>query len=476
MSADERILPVILSGGAGTRLWPVSRRHRPKQFLPIVSDDPLIIDTARRVGDPARYLPPLFVANDEHRFMIAQAMRDADLTCGPIALEPEGRNTAASICAAALIAHGNGSGPLMLVLPSDHLITDLTAFEDVVAVGAKAATEGFLTVFGIQPTAPETGYGYIKSGSEIAAASGTSHVDTFVEKPDRAKAETLLAEGGWTWNSGMFLMRASATIDAFKEHAPEILKACEQSVEAAQRDLDFLRLSAETWENAPAMPFDKAIMEKTAHAAVVPADMGWSDIGTWSALADVGSKDSHGNVAKGAVVTLDSTNSLAVSDGPLIAMLGVQDLVVVATDDAVLVLPKDRAQDVKSLVDALTAEGRSELEGSAVVYRPWGHYEDIDAAPGFRAKRLVVDPGQKLSKQLHNRRAEHWVVVAGTATVLRGEDELTVHENESIYIPVGTVHSLANKGSEPLKVIEVQTGDYLEEDDIVRFEDLYGRT
>lgn len=473
---SDKILPVILSGGAGTRLWPVSRRHRPKQFLPIVSDDPLIVDTARRVADAAKFAAPMFVANDEHRFMIAQAMRDADLDCGTIVLEPEGRNTAASVCAAALIAAADGGAdPTLLVLPSDHLIADVHAFDAVIAKGARAAADGFLTVFGIRPTAPETGYGYIRAGKDIDTADGVMHVEAFVEKPSRDRAEMLLSEGGWTWNSGMFLLGAQAVIAAFEKHAPDILSACRAAVDGAGRDLDFLRLDKDAWASIPAQPFDKAIMEKTDRAAVVAAEMGWSDIGTWSALAEIGTKDDDGNVTRGTVVTVDTADSLAVSDGPLIALLGVEDLAVVATNDAVLVLPKDRAQDVKRMVDALIAEGRAELDGSAVVYRPWGHYEDIDAGPGFRAKRLVVDPGQKLSKQMHNHRAEHWVVVSGTASVLKGEEELTVRENESVYIPVGTIHSLANKGTEPLKVIEVQTGDYLEEDDIVRFEDVYGR-
>ncbi len=473
--SSPRILPVILSGGAGTRLWPVSRRQKPKQFLNLVTDDPLIVDTARRVADPAVFLPPMFVANDEHRFMIAEAMREAGLAHGPIVLEPEARNTAAPVAAAALLAHTMPGRPLVLVLPSDHIIQQQDAFADAIDRGTKACSHGFLTIFGISPDRPDTGYGYIRSGGSLDGAADVDIVERFTEKPSPDAAQAMLDEGGWSWNSGMFMFHPDDALAAFDAHAPETLASCRQSVADATEDLDFLRLAPAPWSAITPQPFDIAVMEKTDKAAVVRADMGWSDIGTWDALAAASTPDADGNVTSGETVAIDARNSFLHSQGPLIAALGVDGLTVVATDDAVMVAPQSRAQDVRKLVDALSTGGHAQLDGSAIGYRPWGYYEEIDGGPGFKVKRLVVNPGQTLSRQMHHRRAEHWVVVSGTATVLRGDEEMTVRENESIYIPVETVHRLENKGETPLQVIEVQTGDYLEEDDIVRFDDVYGR-
>ena len=469
----KKILPVILSGGAGTRLWPISRQQKPKQFLRLVTDAPLIVDTARRVAAHDRFLPPVFVANDEHRFMIAEAMREADLPHGPIVLEPAAKNTAAPVAAAALLATQHDPDQLVLILPSDHVIKDLDAFIAALDQGKQAALDGYLTVFGTTPDRPDTGYGYIQSGE--ALASGARSVNQFSEKPTAERASEMLSEGGWSWNSGMFLFRASDAIAAFETYQPTILRACRDSVDQAAADLDFLRLASEPWASIAAQPFDKAIMEHTERAAVIATDMGWSDIGTWDALAEVGTKDASGNVLSDHAVAVDVRNSLVHSQGTLVAVLGLDDVAVVATDDAVLVAPMARAQDVRLLVDELAASGRYELAGSAVGYRPWGHYEEIDSGPGFKVKRLVVNPGQTLSRQMHHRRAEHWVVVTGTAHVLRGDEELIIEQNQSIYIPVETVHRLSNQGDVPLQVIEVQTGDYLEEDDIVRFDDVYGR-
>ncbi len=472
---NVKILPVILSGGAGTRLWPVSRRQKPKQFLRMVTDEPLIVDTARRTEDSARFLPPVFVANDEHRFMIAEAMREAGMPHGPIVLEPEAKNTAAPVAAAALLAQRTHTDQLVLVLPSDHVIQDLNAFDSALDRGVDAAMAGYLTVFGIEPNRPDTGYGYIQSGNPLVSDGVANVVATFTEKPTLSRAEEMLAAGGWSWNSGMFLFRASDAIAAFDAYQPSLLAACRKSVAEAAADLDFLRLDPTAWSAIDPQPFDTAIMERTDKAAVVPVDMGWNDIGTWDALAEIGDKDATGNVTSSNTVAVDIKGSQLHSQGPLIAALGIENLTVVATSDAILVMPNDRAQDVRLLVEKMGDEGRDELDGSAIGYRPWGYYEEIDSGPGFKVKRLVVNPGQTLSRQMHHRRAEHWVVVSGTAHVLRGDEELVIEQNQSIYIPVETIHRLANHGDLPLQVIEVQTGDYLEEDDIVRFDDVYGR-
>ena len=472
----SKVHPAILSGGSGSRLWPLSRELYPKQLLPLTGKLSLLQETARRVGDPTRFAAPLVVCNHEHRFAIAEQLRAAGTAPSAILLEPEGRNTAAAVAVTALkIADSHGADALIMVLPSDHLVRDLPAFLAATDTAVAAASVGMLVTFGITPSKPETGYGYIKRGAEIAGIAGAYRVSRFVEKPDAATAASYLAAGDYSWNSGMFLFRAGPVLEAFAKLAPEVLAACRKALADGATDLDFVRLDAAAFGRAPSLSFDVAIMEKTDKAAVVPVEMGWTDVGSWSSLAELGPHDADGNVLIGNVVAESSRGSYVRSEGRLTAVYGLQDTIVVTTDDAVLVAPKAQAQSIKQLVDRLKAEGRVEATSHNRLHRPWGWHQVIDVGDRFKVKHIMVKPGESLSLQKHYHRAEHWVVVVGTAEVTRGDDVVLLHENESIYIPLGHQHRLHNPGMMPLRLIEVQSGPYLGEDDIVRLEDKYGR-
>lgn len=465
----SNIVPVILSGGSGTRLWPLSRETYPKQFLPLVGDKTMLQSTWLRVA-PVSASGPIIVANEEHRFVAAEQLQAVGVTPAAILLEPIGRNTAPAIAVAALEATRDGQDALLLVLPSDHVIRDETAFRSAIAVAASAAEAGKLVTFGIVPTAPETGYGYIKA----ASGEGVRAVESFVEKPDLHTARQYVASGEYFWNSGMFLFKASRYLEELARLQPQMLDACRKAWEQARRDHDFIRLDKPAFEASPSDSIDYAVMEKTREVAVLPLDAGWSDVGSWSALRDVSEQDADGNAHRGDVIQIDCHNSYAYGDR-LIAMIGLDDVIVVETPDAVLVGSADHIQQVKDVVAQVKAKGLPQATWHRKVYRPWGAYDSIDNGQRFQVKRITVKPGATLSLQMHHHRAEHWVVVSGTAEVTRGDEVLLLTENQSTYIPLGVTHRLKNPGKLPLELIEVQSGSYLGEDDIVRFEDTYGR-
>ncbi|MQP64927.1 mannose-1-phosphate guanylyltransferase/mannose-6-phosphate isomerase [Niveispirillum sp. SYP-B3756] len=467
-----QVTPVILSGGSGTRLWPASRSLHPKQFLPLAGDLTMIQETALRVqGD--EFASPLMICNEEHRFILAEQMRTIQVEPAAILLEPVGRNTAPAIALAALKVMESGGDPLLLVMPSDHVVADVAGFRKAVGSAVIPARDGALVTFGIRPDRPETGYGYIKMGQALTEG-GTAHpVDRFVEKPDAATAATYLAEGCYLWNSGIFLFAASTYLAELERQAPAILAACRAALAGATTDLTFCRVSREAFAASPSVSVDYAVMEKTTRAVVVPVDMGWNDVGAWSALWDIGAKDPAGNVGIGDVLLHDCSNSYVRADGRLVAVAGLSDVVVVASDDAVLVAHRDRAQDIKAIVERLKKAHRPECDTHTTLHRPWGYHRTIDAGERYQVKRVVVQPGEQLSLQRHNHRAEHWVVVQGTAEVICGEDVRLIHENQSVYIPIGEKHRLGNPGRIPLHLIEVRSGSYLGEDDIVRFADKY---
>ena len=467
------LVPVILSGGAGTRLWPLSRELYPKQLLRLVAERTMLQETVARTEGLPGLAPPIVVCNENHRFMVAEQLRELGTAPQAIVLEPQGRNTApAAAIAALLVSGGADADPVLLVLPADHVITDVPAFQAAVAVGRVAAESGSLVTFGVVPDRAETGYGYIRRGAGPGPAFS---VAKFVEKPDSATARGYVESGEYYWNSGMFMFRASAYLAELGRYAPAMLAACRAALAAAGRDLDFLRLPAQEFASCPSDSIDYAVMERTNRAVVVPLAAGWSDVGSWAALADALPRDAEGNVTAGDVLTEDSSGCYLHSTSRLVAAVGLRDHVVVETKDAVLVAPRDRVQDVKELVAELKARGRYETSLHREVYRPWGSYDSIDSGDRFQVKRLIVNPGATLSLQLHHHRAEHWVVVTGTAKVTRGDEVFTLSENESTYIPIGARHRIENPGKIPLHIIEVQSGTYLGEDDIVRFEDRYGR-
>lgn len=467
------ILPVIMAGGSGTRLWPLSRELHPKQFLTLPGHKQSMLQTtvARLKGLSDAF--PLIISNEAHRFIAAEQLRQLGKLRGNILLEPVGRNTAPAIALAALTAQRDGSDPLLLVLAADHIISDTAAFQAAVKKALPLAEAGKLVTFGIVPTAAETGYGYIRRGA--ALAEGAYAVAAFVEKPDQKTAQDYVASGQYDWNSGMFLFRASVYLQELHSHRPDILAACQKALAAPQNDLDFVRVDAAAFEACPSDSIDYAVMEKTAQAAVVPMAAGWSDVGAFSSLWEISRKDEQGNAFNGDVFAFDTENTFVDAENALVATVGLKDTVIVQTKDAVLVAARDRVQDVKKIVEQLKAQGRSEPKLHRQVYRPWGHYDSIDAGARYQVKRITVSPGAKLSVQMHHHRAEHWVVVSGTARVTLDGVERLLAENESIYLPVGAVHALENPGKIPLELIEVQVGSYLGEDDIVRFEDRYGR-
>lgn len=462
--------PVLLSGGSGTRLWPLSREAYPKQFLALAGRHTMLQDTWLRVA-PLASQAPIVVANEEHRFLAGEQLRQVGVDGAAIVLEPVGRNTAPAIAAAALQAMAGGDDPLLLVLPSDHVVRDAAAFQAAVREASPAAESGALVTFGIVPESPETGFGYIQA----APGRGVRQVLRFVEKPDAATARAYLEEGGYYWNSGMFLFRASRYLEELGRFRPEMLEAVRAAFAGATRDGDFVRLDRDAFAAAPTDSIDYAVMEKTGTAMVLPVDIGWNDVGSWSALWQVSAQDAHGNAHNGEVIAIDSRNSYVWSRR-MVALVGVDDLVVVETDDAVLVARKDRVQQVKDVVARLKADDRSHAVLHREVHRPWGSYDSIDSDTGFQVKRIKVKPGGRLSLQSHAHRAEHWIVVRGTARVTRDHDVFELHANQSTYIPLGAKHRLENPGSDVLELIEVQSGDYLGEDDIVRYDDVYGRS
>lgn len=471
----SRIRPVLLSGGSGSRLWPLSRESYPKQFLPLSEEMTLLQRAALRTADPAQFAPLTVIANADHRFLIAEQIRAVDLDLPRIVLEPVGRNTAPAAAVAALLIHAQEPDALMLLMPADHVIGDTDAFLDAIERGRMAAKAGAFVLFGVQPDALATGYGYIKRGAVMAGIPDVHRVEAFVEKPDADTARRYLVSGDYLWNSGIFLLPVGPFLDELASLAPEVLEAARAAIGKAVTDMDFLRLDPDAFARSPSISLDYAVMEKTGRAAVVSAAMQWTDVGSWSALWDIGEKDAAGNVLAGDVVAQDARNSYLRSDGPLVAALGVNDLIVVATPDAVLVMRRDRDQEVKQLVDVLRNGGHALATQTPFVHRPWGYYMTIHAGERFQVKRITVKPGAKLSLQKHFHRAEHWVVVNGTALVTRNDEQLLLRENESVFLPLGCVHRLENPGRLPLNLIEVQSGAYLGEDDIVRFEDDYAR-
>jgi len=466
------MIPVILSGGSGTRLWPLSRTHYPKQFLPLTSENTMLQETWLRLEGVPALSSPIAVCNEAHRFMVAEQLREIDVKPGAIILEPFGRNTAPAIALAALSAHPD---EVLLVLPSDHVILQASVFQESVKQAERLALQNFLVTFGIVPTHPETGYGYIKRGAVAVMDDSAYPVAAFVEKPDLKTAQGYLESGDYLWNSGMFAFKAGVFLQELEKFNPQMLAICREAFNAAQRDVDFVRIPANIFTPCPSDSVDYAVMEKTDKAMVIPLDAGWNDVGSWSALWEVTAKDDRGNAIRGDVLTVDTHDSFIHSENKLVAAIGIRDLVVVETDDAVMIAPKDRVQDVKLLVEQLKNDKRREADAHRKVYRPWGFYDEIDMGERHKTKRIVVKSGAKLSLQMHHHRAEHWVVVKGTALVTRGEEQVLVSENQSTFIPLGVTHRLENPGVIPLEMIEVQSGSYLGEDDIVRFSDHYGR-
>ena len=468
-----QIIPVILSGGSGTRLWPLSRKQYPKQYLPLVGDNTMLQETILRLSGLDKLTDPIIVCNADHRFLVAEQCQQIDIENPVILLEPVGRNTAPAIAAAALQSLKQTDGAVLLVLSADHVIQDVDAFHQAINIASQHAQEGKLVTFGIVPTDANTGYGYIKSSKNNN--DGAYKVEEFVEKPDLQTAQVYLEQGNCLWNSGMFMFKAATLIDELTTHSPEIVTSVNDAVDNAAQDLDFIRLNEQAFESSPSDSIDYTLMGKSDNVVVVPLDAQWNDIGSWSALHDIGIKDSNGNVIKGDVFTEETTNTYIHANHHMVATIGVQDLVIVDTPNATLIATKDKVQEVKKIVEKLQEQGREESSYHRKVYRPWAWYDSIEVGLHFQVKRLHINPGAKLSLQMHHKRAEHWVVVSGTATAINGEEVLTLKEGDSTYIPIGTTHGLENKTNEQLEIIEVQSGTYLGEDDIVRFKDIYGR-
>lgn len=466
------IIPIIMAGGSGTRLWPLSRSLYPKQFLSLTNENSLLQETLKRL-DGLNCLPPVIVSNNEHRFIVAEQLRQFGVDDFQIILEPVGRNTAPAVALAALKAlelHGDHH---MLVLAADHAIQDIEAFHAAVLAAEQESVDNKLVTFGIVPTKPETGYGYIKKGEQVK--NSVFKVNSFVEKPDLETAKNYLEQKCYLWNSGMFMFKASIYLDELKKFRPDILAACKESLSSASTDLDFIRLNSDVFAECPDESIDYAVMEKTQDCVVIPLDADWSDIGSWTSLWEISEKDEHENVSHGDVINYNSRNNYIYSEGSLISTVGVNNLIIVQTKDALLVAQQDNVQDIKKIVEILKKQKRSEHISHREVYRPWGRYDSVERGDRYQVKRITVKPGECLSTQMHHHRAEHWVVVAGTAKVTCGERTYFVTENESTFIPIGTVHTLENPGKIPLEVIEIQSGVYLGDDDIVRLSDKYGR-
>ncbi len=471
------IIPIILSGGSGSRLWPQSRSLYPKQFLPLTSERSMLQETVQRLNGLSNVSAPLVIANEEHRFLVAEQFRQINTSFDKIILEPEGRNTAPAVALAALKAISTGEDPLLLVLAADHSIKSTVEFHKIIEQAREAALEKKLVTFGIVPTHAETGYGYIKSATKPNdSESPASPVEEFVEKPDLETAEEYLLSGDYFWNSGMFMFKASQYLDELGKYRPDILTACQQAMSGQAHDLDFIRPEKTAFLSCPSESIDYAVMEKTSDAVVVPLDAGWSDVGSWSSLWAISDKDDAGNSVHGDVLLHDTKSTYVRSESKLIATIGVKDLVISESDDAILVAHKDRVQDVKKIVEQLNLSQRPEARQHRKIYRPWGAYDSIDEGERFQVKRITVKPGAKLSLQKHYHRAEHWIVVKGTALVTIGEKQVLLTENQSTYIPIGEIHRLENPGQFDLELIEVQSGSYLGEDDIVRLDDNYGRS
>jgi len=470
---NSKIVPVILCGGTGTRLWPLSREAYPKQFWPLAGEATMLQETTARAAGPG-FAPPIVVAGEAQRFLVAEQLREGGVADARILLEPAARNSAAAIAAAAVLVGEAQPDAVLWIMAADAVITDVPALHAALAIAAAAARAGRIATFGIRPTGPETGYGYIEAGATLPGVEGAATVARFVEKPDAATAQGFVAGGRHLWNSGMFVATAGTLMGELGSHAPSVLAAARAAVAEDTPDLDFVRLG-KSFLAAPSISIDHAVMERTAHAAVVPCDPGWSDVGSWASLWEISPKDRAGNAVKGPVSLLDARNCYVRSEGIVTAVIGLEDVVLVVSDDAVLAAPRSRAQDVKKIVEQLRAARVREATEHRLVYRPWGSYEGVAEGGRFQVKRIIVRPGRKLSLQKHYHRAEHWVVVAGTAMVERDGERTLLRENESIYLPLGCVHRLENPGMIPLTLIEVQSGPYLGEDDIVRFEDNYGR-
>ena len=466
----KSVTPVILSGGSGTRLWPLSREAHPKQFLPVIGEHSLLQATALRLQG-LNASAPIIVANETHRFLVAEQLQALGIKASALLLEPIGRNTAPAIAAAAYQALASDTDAVLLVMPSDHAIRDVQGFQAAVALALSVAQQGGLVTFGIVPEAPETGFGYIKAG----AGEGIRAIERFVEKPDADTAIAYVASGDYFWNSGMFLFKASRYLEELALSQPEMVRLAKLAVENAQTDADFIRLDKDAFTAMPSDSIDYAVMEKTQHGFVLPISVGWSDVGSWQALWQVSEQDGNGNAHHGDVLAVDCQNTLALGDKRLLALLGLKDIVVVDTDDALLVAHKDRVQEVKDIVSQLKLANRSQATWHRKVFRPWGNYDSVDAGPRFQVKRIVVKPGAQLSLQMHHHRAEHWIVVSGTAKVTCDDKVFMLSENQSTYIPLGSKHRLENPGNIALELIEVQSGSYLGEDDIIRFDDVYGR-
>ncbi len=469
------ITPVILAGGSGTRLWPLSRALYPKQMLSITSPYSMLQNTLKRLEGLENLSQPIVVCNDDHRFMAAEQLRQIDIVPHTIILEPVGKNTAPAIALAALKAVQEGMDPVLLVLPADHIINNVSNFHKAVGSGCNLADQGYLIAFGIIPTAPETGYGYIRQGEKLPGSDTAMFIKEFVEKPDLPTAEKYLASGQYCWNSGMFMFKASAIISELQQTSRQTIELCEAVIKDGRQDLDFFRIDEDLFSQVSSDSIDYAVMEKTRKGVMIPFEAGWNDLGSWDALWQSSPKNGDQNVVKGDVMVHDVNNSFIRAESRLVAAVGLTGFVVVETSDAVLISPRDRVQDVKKIVQSLKDLNRSEADVHQRVYRPWGDYETIDNSSRYQVKRITVKPGGKLSLQKHYHRAEHWTVVSGSAMVTRDDTTMLLKEDESTYIPVGVLHRLENPGKIPLELIEVQSGSYLGEDDIVRYEDVYGR-